>query len=141
MEIKILGMSFRLELLIIGALIAYILAGHLLCSCSRISLKEGMGLLKDAGAKLGYKMGDGVASSWENKKLDGDSHMKKLETHAGGKVPMDEGKMHIFAENKFEPECCPSNYSSSTGCACISAEQMKHLNQRGGNRTMGPSEF
>ena len=36
---------------------------------------------------------------------------------------------------KFSPGCCPSTYSSSTGCACLSPQQISFLNQRGGNRT------
>ena len=42
----------------------------------------------------------------------------------------------VFENTKFSPECCPSNYSSSTGCACMTPEQMKFLGQRGGNRTL-----
>ena len=41
---------------------------------------------------------------------------------------------------KFKPECCPSPYSASTGCACMSSEQIAYLNSRGGNRS-GDSEF
>ncbi len=38
-------------------------------------------------------------------------------------------------KTKFSPTCCPSTYSSGTGCACLSPQQMSYLNQRGGNRT------
>jgi hypothetical protein len=44
--------------------------------------------------------------------------------------------MLIFAENEVKPECCPSYYSSSTGCVCTSQKQWDYLNQRGGNRTL-----
>lgn len=49
--------------------------------------------------------------------------------------PLKNGEMVIFAKNKFKPECCPSPYSSSTGCVCMTPEQIKYLNTRGGNRT------
>jgi len=49
--------------------------------------------------------------------------------------PLKNGEMVIFAKNKFKPECCPAAYSSSTGCACITPEQINYLNTRGGNRT------
>lgn len=39
----------------------------------------------------------------------------------------------FFQNTKFSPDCCPSSYSSSSGCACITPEQMKFLNHRGGN--------
>ena len=57
----------------------------------------------------------------------------------GTPVPL-QGTLFYFKNNKFAPECCPSSYSSSTGCACISNDQLEYLNQRGGNRTL-PSEF
>ena len=41
----------------------------------------------------------------------------------------------FLASTKFTPECCPSTYSSSTGCACLNPQQINYLNQRGGNRT------
>jgi hypothetical protein len=49
--------------------------------------------------------------------------------------PLKNGEMVIFAKNKFKPECCPSPYSSSTGCVCMTPEQITYLNTRGGNRT------
>jgi hypothetical protein len=49
--------------------------------------------------------------------------------------PLKNGEMVIFAKNKFKPECCPSPYSSSTGCVCMTPEQINYLNTRGGNRT------
>lgn len=49
--------------------------------------------------------------------------------------PLKNGEMVIFAKNKFKPECCPAPYSSSTGCVCMTPEQIHFLNTRGGNRT------
>jgi hypothetical protein len=49
--------------------------------------------------------------------------------------PLKNGELVIFAKNKFKPECCPSPYSSSTGCVCMTPEQITYLNTRGGNRT------
>lgn len=45
-------------------------------------------------------------------------------------------RLDVFENTKFSPDCCPSNYSSSNGCACMTPEQMKFLGQRGGNRTL-----
>ena len=33
----------------------------------------------------------------------------------------------------FKPQCCPSQYSSSAGCACMTPEKLEYINQRGGN--------
>jgi hypothetical protein len=49
--------------------------------------------------------------------------------------PLKNGSLVMFAKNKFKPECCPSPYSSSTGCVCMTPEQITYLNTRGGNRT------
>ena len=96
-----------------------------------VSIKEGFEL----GSSLDYRMGDGVESSWENKAKKHYNIMNSLEDNVGGRVPLPEGELLIFAENKFDPKCCPSAYSNSSGCVCATPEQMNYLNTRGGNRT------
>ena len=59
-----------------------------------------------------------------------------LEKNEGGPVPLPEEELLFFNRNKFSPECCPSAYSNGDGCVCASPEQMKYLNERGGNRTL-----
>ena len=49
--------------------------------------------------------------------------------------PLKNGEMVMFAKNKSKPECCPAPYSTSTGCICMTSEQINSLNTRGGNRT------
>jgi hypothetical protein len=95
--------------------------------------KEGFEL----GSSLDYHIGEGVDSSWENKsELSKPYNMHhSLDDNVGGKVPLPEGELLIFQENKFDPKCCPSVYSNSSGCVCATPEQMSYLNQRGGNRT------
>lgn len=43
------------------------------------------------------------------------------------------GELDFFANTDFKPECCPTTYSNSMGCACISDNQYKYLITRGGN--------
>lgn len=44
--------------------------------------------------------------------------------------------MFIFGNNKISPSCCPSTFSTSTGCVCITDKQKNLLNvTRGNNRT------
>ena len=45
------------------------------------------------------------------------------------------GGMTMFANTQFKAECCPSAYSNSSGCACMSREQRNMLAHRGGNNT------
>ena len=53
---------------------------------------------------------------------------------------VESGQMTFFANTEQSTECLPSIYSGSSGGVCASVEQMKYLNQRGGNRTL-PSEY
>jgi len=93
------------------------------------------------GAPLDEQNNGDVASSWASKANTyasefGYGDINNTGTaYTGTPVPLPEGELVIFAQNKFKPECCPSPYSSSTGCACITPEQYNYLNTRGGNRT------
>ena len=144
MEMKLFGMQCRLEIIIICLIVGAILGGHLLCSCSKIGLQEGMAIM---GAPVDWRMGAGQATNWQNKADQYASDMgyseerSKYNKYSGTPVPLPEGQLFMFADNKFKPECCPSIYTSSTGCACITQEQVNYINQRGGNRTMAPAEY
>jgi len=43
--------------------------------------------------------------------------------------------MFMFAYNRSSPECCPSTFSSSRGCVCMSDAQRNYINSRGANKT------
>ena len=44
--------------------------------------------------------------------------------------------MFMFAYNRSSPYCCPSTYSTSTGCICTTDKQKNFLNiKRGNNKT------
>lgn len=139
-----MGLTFRLEIVILSLIIGIIIGSFLLCGCSRINLVEGMDLM---GASVDYVMGNDVASSWVNKAKDYASGMDNVNEnnrfagYTGTPVPLQDGQLYMFADNKFKPECCPTSYTSSTGCSCISQDQINYINERGGNRTMAPSEF
>ena len=47
--------------------------------------------------------------------------------------PLNEGQMDMFANTPFKPECCPSAFSTSTGCACMDMKQYNFLQNRGNN--------
>ena len=242
MEIRIFGMTVRLEIVIISLIVGMIMGGHLLCACAKVPLSEAFGLgglegmteglpkgetngqpddkpvvqtgggheatgetenknqpqatvvpTTAGGSKPGnkisaetiaqmstmlpnvlngfqdimsgakpptgetdaftdystYKGGDNnsdVASSWINKadayskNLGYQQTAQKANMYTGTQVPLPDGELFFFQNNQFKPECCPSPYSASTGCACMSTEQIAYLNSRGGNRS-GDSEF
>ena len=46
-------------------------------------------------------------------------------------VDGDDQNMFMFYRNKSSPECCPSTYSTSTGCVCTTQDQRDYVNRRG----------
>jgi hypothetical protein len=109
----------RVEVLLLCLVVGGIIACVTVCSCAG-GAKEAMSLL---GAPLNYRMDHGIGgsvASWESKS----SEEVGRPTH-----------LFMFGDNEMRPECCPSTYSGSTGCVCVSENQMKYLNERGGNRT------
>jgi hypothetical protein len=61
------------------------------------------------------------------------SHTKTLPSVTGNKD--DPNSLFMFAFNQSHPDCCPSTFSTSTGCVCTTKEQREHINKRGGNRS------
>jgi hypothetical protein len=49
--------------------------------------------------------------------------------------PKDPNAMFMFAFNQSHPDCCPSTFSTSTGCVCTTKQQREMINQRGSNRS------
>jgi hypothetical protein len=239
MEIRIFGMTVRLEILIITLIVGMIMGGHMLCSCSKVPISEAFAFgstehmtsgkdgeteqsahdasgepvsenqpqntpspanvpaatsQKNGNSKINaetvaglanlipqtlngfqniisgigatttpptsdasepftdyayYKGGENnsdVSSSWINKASSYSKNLgyqqtaEKSDMYMGTQVPLPDGELFFFQNNQFKPECCPSPYSASTGCACMSSEQIAYLNSRGGNRS-GDSEF
>jgi hypothetical protein len=48
--------------------------------------------------------------------------------------------MFVFAYNQSSPECCPSTYTTSSGCVCTTDQQREFISGRGGNNE-APSLF
>jgi hypothetical protein len=42
-------------------------------------------------------------------------------------------QMFMFAFNKAAPECCPSPFSTSQGCVCMTTDQVNFIGSRGFN--------
>jgi hypothetical protein len=59
--------------------------------------------------------------------------VKKFLARKQQQLPLPEGEMDFFANAEFKPECCPSSFSSSTGCWCGSSQDFNYLITRGGN--------
>lgn len=99
--------------------------------------KEGMATM---GSSINEVQNGDVASMWVSKANSyasdlGYGVMNNTGSSYSADEPLKNGEMVMFAKNKFKPECCPSPYSTSTGCVCMTSEQIHYLNTRGGNRT------
>ena len=161
MEIKVFGYEVRLEIVIACIIIGMVAGLFLFCDCFQYSILEGMqnhtpGRKKPARIKQeGFTnlsnndlhINDSYTMGWvqtAKQYASGMGYKNKLNSYkdnVGTPVPLPEGELFFFADNKFKPECCPSTYSDSMGCACLSQDQVTYINQRGGNRTLGPTEF
>lgn len=148
---RLLGYNINLKLAFIFIVFGMLLSSMVLCSCSRVSMREGLALM---GAPLHYTMGEGVKGSLYDYDVGKGSSVEwrkqDHDTYNSEHVTPDES-MDFFAKTEFKPECCGSSYSSSGGmnlkgatsggCACLNVEQMRYLNSRGGNRTHPGGDF
>ena len=161
MNITILGLKCRVEIIVLCIVVGFVIASFTICSCAKVSPESCKKVLEDSknvvtegfrkisdiadAAAVNYHMNADQNGSWSQKALGYASDMgynTVLASHAnykGTEVPL-QGTMNFFKDNAFKPECCPATYTSSTGCACTSVSQLNYLNQRGGNRTLA-SEF
>jgi hypothetical protein len=140
----------------------WIIFGHALCSCYKINVFEGFKVhkkpkmhIKDTKTKLDalspfQNLDEGFANN--SNATFGPSYLSNSEStfvidpskwsYSGGAMPsaskpnyqsQDPSQMNIIENMKFAPECCPSSYSSSQGCACMSDDAINFLASRGGN--------
>ena len=128
---KLFGKPIRIELIVIMGLIIYVMSGFMVCSCSRVTAKEGFALLS------GSSLEDPVMGAEVRNSATNPAPRDAGRTHAdniGRPVPPPEGTLDMLNGQEFSPDCCSSPYSSSGGCACFSKDQVDFLNHRGGNR-------
>ena len=45
-----------------------------------------------------------------------------------------DSELFAFQNNKISADCCPSPFSSDTGCVCLTDSQIQDFSKRGGNR-------
>lgn len=124
-------------------LLIIIFIGSCICLTCFSSTMEPMSNLDNA-ASLNYSMGAGMGgTSWSNEarqyaKAMGNMNLSSdiSSKNRGTPVPLPEGQMFFFQDNEFRPDCCPSVYSSSLGCSCITPDQALYLQSRAGNSTL-----
>lgn len=140
-SVNVFGIVIHFQTVLIAAILFAIMGCHLLCGCSRIGVQEGLVMinkqLSSKGAGLDYKMGADIDKSWSNGTGGSAAPLYMEQDFESTTIPLPEGQLDFYSGTQFKPECCPSSVSSSTGCACLSKDQIRHLATRGGNRTSG----
>ena len=128
MNITILGLKCRAEIIVLSIVVGFVLASFTICSCAKISpeackkvLSESSGVVKEGfrkisdiadAASLNYHMNADQPGSWSQKAMGYAADMgynTVLASHAnykGTEVPL-QGTMNFFKNNSFKPECCP----------------------------------
>lgn len=71
-----------------------------------------------------------------SKGMGNENHLDSYQYNSGPPIPLPEGEMFFFKDTKFDTSCCPSTYTNSMGCACLSKKQFQYLTMRGGNNTV-----
>ena len=137
MVFKLFGMKCRVELVVLILLVGLFIGSTLMCNCMTY---ESFNSLKSSSVQeppnnylRGQWMSEQSVPSNSHKAL-----LATLKNNNGSVVPLESNNKLIFSKNRFAPECCfaaGSNYSTSTGCNCITEQQVKNINQRGGNRS------
>jgi hypothetical protein len=151
-------MTFRLEILVLIVFVAWLLFGHLICSCSKIGIKEGFNMASStiSNVREGFSANNIAYTSEFGKFKKNDTTIMNPKNwsmptllYTPGKtpdkgvqsiwgrtpqpIPLRKGEMNMFATTPFKPECCPNTYSTSTGCACMTVDQYDYLRGRGSN--------
>lgn len=159
--IPVINYKVSLEVLILIGIVYLIMALHTVCSCCNIGrIIEGLQAIKEgvkseiakkegfSGANTNYGESSSYdinvdtpvdTSSWMQGSLvvqpgkPVDPAVKAILDRPKQPVPLPEGEMLMFANTPFKPECCPSSFSTSDGCACITTEQYNYLQTRASN--------
>lgn len=136
MNYKIFGVEFNILNVIICIMLGFLISVMIGCDCVDVEkVKESFQNMR-------------TSRNSANDEIDVNSMLKPIysitkntninNTKSDQKVmpaSVEEDKMFYLCDDKFKPECCPSTYSNSVGCYCLSKKQYNFLNSRGGNRT------
>ena len=117
--------------------IGIIIGTSMLCGCS--CGREGFVVPSRAMAFSDDGMAEGVPGlGTEQWRQEHSNNSREMNILNGEK----QKSLFFYANNKFAPECCDtSSVSGSNGCACVTTEQNKFLNSRGGNCADGVCSF
>lgn len=137
------GMNVNFVVVLSSILVGIILSCCVFKSCFGLcGRKEGMVNLNPSSVE--YKMMAGVHdknwTAWADvynknaKNSEPNMVVNNNTSQQNFDEQMEKGQFLMSDNTNYAPECCPSPYSTSSGCACLSPNQLNVLNTRGGNR-------
>lgn len=138
-DISIFGYTFSLEILILIGIMYLIVVGHTVSGCcNHDKIAEGFNNMMKEG--FSGASTNNTESSVFNLASDipintASWFSPPAPSFVQRQLPLPEGEMDYFANVQFKPDCCPSSYSNSTGCACLGKPDEKFLMERAGNNT------
>jgi hypothetical protein len=137
-------------------LLIWTIFGHALCSCCKINVFEGFEEKKEEDEMKDEMKDEMVTEGFANNSnaTFGPSFLTSSDStfvidpskwiYTGSAtapvskpnyqgLSKDPAQNNIIENMKFAPECCPSAYSTSQGCACMSDDTLDFFASRGGN--------
>ena len=140
---------FRIEIILLIFFVLWILWAHVICSCSKVnvkesfinSIKEGFSSMNTPITQFGnFQHPQKVnVNKWPMPTLTftpgkkPNAAVEKIWKRPKQPIPLPKGQLDMFATTEFKGECCPNTYSNSMGCACMTVDQYSYLRHRGGN--------
>ena len=133
-------MEFNQVIMLIIILIV-IISVFPICSCCRshgVGLTEGFAGISEL-SDYNIQKKPVNTSSWfspslvYNKKHPSNKSIQAIMNRPNQPIPLPKDELLIFATTPFKPECCPSTFSTSTGCWCGTSQDYNYLVTRGGN--------
>jgi hypothetical protein len=148
MEYKVLGVKFNVVNVVVCVALGFLICAMIGCDCinmkTMVKGKEGF-VSGSSCTKNNINVASPLAPLiGATPSMDAAAPLKKGDKKAPMVASVEGQKMFYLNEHDvdYKPECCmKSVYSNSMGCACLNDNQWNFLNKRGGNRTMGPTEF
>jgi len=127
--------NFRVEILLLVIILILLLVAPMLLSCTNHSpykLLEGFveGFVEGVAKTLNDEKDE---KKDINKKIEALTNRRKKEGFSNHFSKHKSDIPLIFNETPFSPQCCPTTYSNSMGCACMTMPQYSYLIERGGN--------
>ena len=113
---------------------------------ANLSWSMGQGVL---GSLDGLYLHPGGASTWRKQPNNVPLLKGRFFVPMGTPLPLKneeiyqtlpDDSMFMFAKNISSPACCPSSYSTSSGCVCTTPAQRRLIGQTRGNNKNFPSD-